>query len=150
MNNNNNNNKEKIMYTKKQSKEYLLKLEKLISELDAVQDDPIFDTWWTKEERNKFIEFHNDIYNRIQVLKPKRKSKYKNIIFTKSKRGGYEANISDELFNKGYYLYKELKYTGSRQMWVLMKGHTNEVKVSSKLTNLDWWIERNINNKESA
>tara|TARA_R100000329_G_scaffold137373_1_gene118459 strand:- start:274 stop:513 length:240 start_codon:yes stop_codon:yes gene_type:complete len=76
--------------------------------------------------------------------------KYKNIIFTKSKRGGYEANISDELFNKGYYLYKELKYTGSRQMWVLMKGHTNEVKVSSKLTNLDWWIERNINNKESA
>lgn len=79
----------------------------------------------------------------------KRKLKYKNIIFTKSKRGGYEANISDQLFNKGYYFYKELKYTGSRQMWVLMEG-INELKVSSKLSTLDWWIERNINNKESA
>jgi len=137
------------MYTKKQAKEYLIKLEKLQNELDAVQNDPIFDTWWSKEERNKFIEFSNDIYLRIEVLKPKRKSKYKNIIFTKSKRGGYEANISDELFNKGYYFYKELKYTGSRQMWVLMKG-INELKVSSKLSTLDWWIERNINNKESA
>ena len=83
------------------------------------------------------------------MTKTEIKSKYKNIIFTKSKRGGYEANISDELFNKGYYFYKELKYTGSRQMWVLMKG-INELKVNSKLSTLDWWIERNINKKESA
>ena len=74
------------------------------------------------------------------------KKNYKNIIFTKSKRGGYEANISDELFNKGYYIYKELKYTGSRQLWVLMKGHTNEIRVSSTLSNLDWWISKNLTN----
>ena len=112
------------MYTKKQAKEYLVKLEKLKSKLDAVQNDPIFNGWWTTKDRNNFIEVSNDITLRVEVLKPKRKSKYKNIIFTKSKRGGYEANISDELFNKGYYLYKERKYTGSRQMWVLMKGRT--------------------------
>ena len=138
------------MYTKKQAKEYLVKLEKLKSKLDAVQNDPIFNDWWTTKDRNNFIEVSNDITLRVEVLKPKRKSKYKNIIFTKSKRGGYEANISDELFNKGYYLYKERKYTGSRQMWVLMKGRTKELRVSSNLSNLDWWIERNINNKESA
>jgi len=67
------------MYTKKQQKDFLLKLEKLQSQLDAVQDDPIFDTWWTKEERNKFIEFANDIYCRRQALKPQRKTKYKNM-----------------------------------------------------------------------
>ena len=77
-----------------------------------------------------------------------RKSKYKNIIFTKSKRGGYQAIISDELFNKGYYLFKDFKYIGSRQMWVLMQGRANEIKVSSKLSIIDWWIERNINNGE--
>ena len=30
-----------------------------------------------------------------------------------------------------------------------MKG-INELKVNSKLSTLDWWIERNINKKESA
>jgi len=62
------------MYTKKQQKEYLIKLQKLQNELSAVQNDKIFDTWWSKEEYNKFIEFSNDIYLRIEALKPKKES----------------------------------------------------------------------------